>query len=94
MCLTYTTRHLHCTLHLQVTHCRVPLSDGCQLALRLWGPSGSLSGLGEPWGLVQGQGGREGSFPAVLEYLPYRKADWTAARDHRQHNHLQFAPVY
>ena len=24
-------------------------------------------------------------FPAVLEYLPYRKADWTAERDHRRH---------
>ena len=23
--------------------------------------------------------------PAVLEYLPYRKADWTAERDHRRH---------
>ena len=69
----------------------MPLSDGCHLALRLWGPSGSFSGLGEPWGLVQGEGGREASFPAVLEYLPYRKADWTAARDHR--HHLQFTPV-
>lgn len=26
-----------------------------------------------------------GSFPALLEYLPYRKGDWTAARDAERH---------
>ena len=35
--------------------------------------------------LIQGDNGKGGAYPTVLEYLPYRKADFTAERDHRRH---------
>jgi len=67
----------------EVTHCYCTLPDGCRLALRVWAPSGSLD-IDRKWSLVAGDQGK-GKFPTVLEYLPYRKADWTAQRDHRRH---------
>ena len=70
----------------EVIHCLVPLSDGCHLALRVWGPVGSLGALGVVRVLVSGEPGEAGTrYPAVLEYLPYRKADWTSCRDHKRH---------
>lgn len=45
------------------------LPDGCQLAVRLWRPADSDT---RP-------------VPAILEYLPYRKRDLTAARDTQMH---------
>ena len=45
------------------------LSDGCRLALRLWRPVDAES---DP-------------VPAILEYIPYRKRDLTAARDAQMH---------
>ncbi len=47
----------------------IPLSDGTRLAARLWMPEDA----------------RERPVPAVLEYLPYRKDDATAAADARRH---------
>ena len=35
--------------------------------------------------LIKRESGEGGRYPSVLEYLPYRKADWTAERDHRRH---------
>lgn len=69
----------------EVRHCMVRLADGCGLALRVWGPRGSLGGLGAAEVVVEGGEGGGATFPAVLEYLPYRKADYTAPRDHRRH---------
>ncbi len=46
-------------------HVEIPLSDGTILAARIWLPADALS---RP-------------VPAILEYLPYRKRDGTAARD-------------
>ena len=44
----------------------IPMKDGVRLAVKLYMPEGAR--LGE-------------TFPAVLEYHPYRKDDGTAARD-------------
>lgn len=54
-------------------HIRIPLADGVELAARVWLP-GDVPDTG---------------VPAVLEYIPYRKNDMTAARD--QTIHPEFA---
>jgi uncharacterized protein len=43
----------------------IPLADGCRLAARIWLPEDAET---DP-------------VPAILEYIPYRKTDGTAARD-------------
>ena len=48
-----------------VEHTLIPLPDGTQLAARIWFPETDTNE----------------SFPAVLEYLPYRKRDGTSPRD-------------
>ena len=47
----------------------IPLPDGCRLAARLWMPADA----------------DRDPVPAILEYLPYRKRDGTAARDALTH---------
>ena len=47
----------------------IPLPDGCRLASRLWMPADA----------------DRDPVPAILEYLPYRKRDGTAARDALTH---------
>jgi putative CocE/NonD family hydrolase len=47
----------------------IPLSDGCQIAARLWLPPDAEAHPA----------------PAILEYLPYRKDDGTARRDALHH---------
>ncbi|RDC74952.1 CocE/NonD family hydrolase [Rhodovulum sp. 12E13] len=49
----------------EISHTEVPMPDGTRLAARIWMPEGAE---GAP-------------VPAILEYLPYRKNDFTAARD-------------
>lgn len=49
----------------ELEHVWVPLSDGNRLAARIWLPEDA----------------EEDPVPAVLEYIPYRKADWTWNRD-------------
>lgn len=51
-----------------VEHTLIPLPDGTQLAARIWFPKTNSASADE-------------QFPAVLEYLPYRKRDGTAPRD-------------
>lgn len=53
----------------EIEHCLIPLSDGTQLAARIWLPEEA----------------GEQAFPAILEYLPYRKRDGTAVRDALTH---------
>lgn len=48
---------------------RIPMADGCLLAARIWLPEDAESN----------------PVPAVLEYIPYRKNDGTAARDAARH---------
>ncbi len=50
----------------------IPLSDGCQLAARIWLPQDAET---EP-------------VPAILEYLPYRKRDFMRARDEPMHHYM------
>ena len=47
----------------------IPMADGCRLAARIWMPAGAE---GAP-------------VPAILEYLPYRKRDFTRRRDESMH---------
>ncbi|HLF29780.1 MAG TPA: CocE/NonD family hydrolase, partial [Xanthomonadales bacterium] len=50
----------------------IPLADGTRLAARIWLP---LEADKQP-------------FPALLEYIPYRKNDGTAVRDAIRHPYL------
>jgi uncharacterized protein len=47
----------------------IPLTDGCRLAARMWMP----------------QGAEAAPVPAILEYIPYRKRDFTRQRDESMH---------
>jgi uncharacterized protein len=51
------------------SHTWIPLADGCRLAAKIWLPDDA----------------RRDPVPAVLEYIPYRQGDLTAARDHMLH---------
>jgi len=53
----------------EIANTWIRLSDGCHLAARIWMPADA----------------EEHPVPAVLEYLPYRKSDWTATRDETHH---------
>ncbi|MBP6345180.1 MAG: CocE/NonD family hydrolase [Neisseriaceae bacterium] len=55
----------------EIEHCLIPLADGTQLAARIWLPEEAAAGTA--------------AFPAILEYLPYRKRDGTAVRDALTH---------
>ena len=56
----------------ETEHCFVPLSDGARLGARLWLPEGAA----------------DAPVPAILEYIPYRKADRTARRDAVNHRYF------
>jgi len=51
----------------------IPMNDGVRLAVTLYMPDGAKPGE---------------KFPALLEYLPYRKDDATAARDYPIHSYF------
>ncbi len=53
----------------EIEHTLIPMSDGTQLAARIWLPLGA----------------EEQPVPAILEYIPYRKSDFTAYRDSIRH---------
>ncbi|NBF09308.1 CocE/NonD family hydrolase [Pseudomonas sp. Fl4BN1] len=53
----------------EIEHCLIPLRDGTHLAARIWLPASA--------GVER--------YPAILEYLPYRKRDGTAVRDALSH---------
>ena len=55
----------------------IPMKDGVRLAVNLYMPDGPLAAA------HQGE-----KFPAILEYLPYRKDDWTLARDWDLHSYF------
>ena len=52
-----------------IENCWIPLSDGCRLAARIWLPADAETS----------------PVPAILEYIPYRKRDFTRARDEPMH---------
>lgn len=49
----------------EILHVEIPMPDGCRLGARMWRPRDAGSN----------------PVPAILEYLPYRKNDFTAMRD-------------
>jgi uncharacterized protein len=51
-------------------HVLIPVRDGTRLSARIWLPEGASA---------------DNPVPALLEYLPYRKGDWTAVRDAQRH---------
>jgi putative CocE/NonD family hydrolase len=56
----------------EIEHTWIPLADGTRLAARIWLPEDAEAD----------------AVPAVLEYLPYRKADGTAVRDAKRQPYL------
>ncbi|MGF1608566.1 MAG: CocE/NonD family hydrolase, partial [Kiloniellales bacterium] len=56
----------------EIENCWITLSDGCRLATRIWLPEDA----------------ERDPVPAILEYLPYRKRDGTAARDALTHPYV------
>ncbi|MGB7269695.1 MAG: CocE/NonD family hydrolase [Albidovulum sp.] len=50
----------------------IPLDDGTRMAARIWRPANADAE----------------KFPAILEYIPYRKRDGTRTRDEEQHAYL------
>lgn len=56
----------------EVETCWIPLSDGCRLAARLWLPEGA----------------EKARVPVVFEYIPYRRRDFTRARDEPIHHYF------
>ncbi len=54
---------------IEIPDMRIELADGCQLSARVWMPEDA----------------GDDPVPAILEYLPYRKRDGTAARDALTH---------
>src|SRR5690625_1631014 len=48
---------------------RIPMADGTELAATIWLPEGAETN----------------PVPAILEYIPYRKNDFTALRDSLRH---------
>jgi putative CocE/NonD family hydrolase len=51
----------------------IPMKDGIRLAVNLYMPEGAKP---------------DDKFPAILEYLPYRKDDWTLERDWNLHSYF------
>ena len=51
----------------------IPMKDGVRLAVNLYMPEGAKA---------------NDKFPVILEYLPYRKDDWSLARDWNMHSYF------
>jgi putative CocE/NonD family hydrolase len=52
-----------------IEHVRIPMPDGIELAARIWLPADA----------------EDRPVPAILEYIPYRRRDFTRARDETMH---------
>ncbi len=55
-----------------VDHVWIPMPDGIRLGARIWLPADA----------------EDDPVPAILEYIPYRKGDGTAVRDHPRHTYF------
>jgi predicted acyl esterase len=55
----------------------IPMKDGVRLAVNLYMPDGAPQGATA-----------DDKFPVILEYLPYRKDDWSIARDWGLHSYF------
>ncbi|KAL9954970.1 hypothetical protein ACROYT_G042561 [Oculina patagonica] len=56
------------------------MRDGTRLAAKLWIPELADKTTDESAG--------GGKYPAILEFLPYRRVDWTAQRDEKNHSYF------
>src|SRR5439155_372872 len=56
----------------RIEHCWIPLPDGCRLAARVWLPEDAATF----------------PVPAIVEYIPYRKRDFTRGRDEPMHHYF------
>jgi hypothetical protein len=56
----------------EVEHCWIPMDDGVRLAARIWLPADAETS----------------PVPAILEYIPYRKRDFTRGRDEPMHRYF------
>jgi putative CocE/NonD family hydrolase len=56
----------------RIEHCWIPLPDGCRLAARVWLPEDAETS----------------PVPAIVEYIPYRKRDFTRTRDEPMHHYF------
>ena len=73
-----------------ISHFALPISDGEKIALKFFFPSSDLSHTVFANCKTQliyfpANAKSESKYPAILEYIPYRKADRLAERDHKQH---------
>lgn len=57
---------------MEIENVWIPMSDGCRLAARIWLPESALSA----------------PVPAIIEYIPYRKRDFTRWRDGPIHHYF------
>ncbi len=55
-----------------VEHRWIPMADGCRLAAKLWIPEDA----------------EVSPVPAILEYIPYRRSDYTAVHDETMHGYF------
>ena len=65
----------------------IPMKDGVRLAVNLYMPSGPIVQSTTNAQPAANAHSNE-KFPAILEYLPYRKDDWTLARDWQLHSYF------
>jgi len=63
----------HPTYGVRIEHTWIPMKDGVRLAANLFMPTGAKPGE---------------KFPALLEYIPYRKDDDTASDDYPRHSYF------
>ena len=75
-----------------VRHFMVKLKDGVRLALKIWFPSSKLSRKYFPNADIYDFYSPNSPLPdfrpcpVVMEYIPYRKADFMSERDYRHHS--------
>ncbi len=62
---------------MKIVQAMIPMKDGVHLAVNLYMPDGTPK-ISTP----------NEKFPAILEYLPYRKDDWTMQRDWNLHSYF------
>ena len=80
-----------------IDYVNIPMTDNINLSAKIWYPeditrndaSAGASTIKEAtsrqlW-YESDEPASDAHYPAVLEYLPYRKSDWTAERDHLRH---------
>ena len=75
-----------------IDNVQIPMTDNTKLSAKLWFPQDASKSAGVFTGATNWyvfykpqEPATDSHYPTVLEYLPYRKNDWTAERDHLRH---------